>query len=104
MNIQKIITLGGKITLDDISNLVGSDITLIIDELKEDLLQASMPLEQIIDIGWYPEFSEDGSFRTSLISNKNWESPIYSENAKTWAELDKALEKTLSKIKMAQGI
>ncbi|MCM8744838.1 hypothetical protein [Pseudomonas koreensis] len=104
MNIQKIITLGGKITLDDISNLVGSDITLIIDELKEDLLQASMPLEQIIDIGWYPEFSEDGSFRTSLISNKNWESPIYSEKAKTWAELDKALEKTLSKIKMAQGI
>lgn len=104
MNIQKIITLGGKITLDDISNLVGSDITLIIDELKEDLLQASLPLEQIIDIGWYPEFSEDGSFRTSLISNKNWESPIYSENAKTWVELDKVLEKTLSKIKMAQGM
>ncbi|WP_180699523.1 hypothetical protein [Pseudomonas crudilactis] len=101
MNINKITTLGGTITFDDLSTLVGSDITLVTDGLKEDLLQASLPLEQIIDIGWYPEFSENGAFRISLISDQNWESPIYSESAKTWAELEKALYHALNKIKIA---
>lgn len=99
MNINKIITFGGTITFDDLSKLVGTDITLITDDLKEDLLQASLPLEQIIDIGWYPEFSENGSFRISLISDQNWESPTHSESAKTWAELERALDHTLNKIK-----
>lgn len=99
MNIQKILNLGGTVTLDDLSNLNGSDISLITDELKEDLLQASFPLEQIIDIGWYPEFSEEGYFRISLISNQNWESPTYSETAKTWIDLEKALTNALGKIK-----
>lgn len=99
MNTDKIITLGGTITFDDLSTLVGSDIKLITDDLKEDLLQASLPLEQIIDIGWYPEFSENGSFRISLISDQNWESPTHSESAKTWTELERALDHTLNKIK-----
>jgi hypothetical protein len=101
MNINKITTLGGTIILDDLSALVGSDIALVIDELTEDLLQASLPLEQIIDIGWYPEFSENGAFRISLISDQNWETPTYSESAKTWAELEKALDHALNKIKTA---
>ncbi|WP_277761597.1 hypothetical protein [Pseudomonas sp. A34-9] len=98
---NKIITFGGTITFDDLSTLTGSDIALITEELKEDLLQASLPPEQIIDIGWHPEFSENGAFRISLISDKNWKSPIYSESAKTWAELEKALDHALNLIKTA---
>lgn len=67
MDIKEVITLGGVITLDNLSDLSGSDISLITDELREDLLQASLPHEQIIDIGWYPEFDKNAAFRISLI-------------------------------------
>jgi len=80
--------LGGTVTFDDISQLDQSaEISIIVDELKEDLFQAALPFQQIIDIGWYPEFSEHGAFKVSLISNFNWEKPIYSEKAK---KLDRA--------------
>ncbi|MBV4487099.1 hypothetical protein HU727_016015 [Pseudomonas sp. SWRI153] len=99
MNIEKIKNLGGKITFDEISSLAGSEIALISDELREDLFQALLPHEQIIDIGWYPEFSEHGAFRISLIAIQNWASPIYTETAKTWNDLEKALDCTLNKVK-----
>ncbi|WP_090281950.1 hypothetical protein [Pseudomonas granadensis] len=99
MNPEKIKNIGGKINFDELTILAGSKIALITDELREDLLQASLPNEQIIDIGWYPEFSEHGAFRISLIANQNWESPIYTETAKTWDDLEKALDNTLDKVK-----
>jgi hypothetical protein len=95
MNIQPITALGGTITLDNL-------ISLITDELKEDLLQASFRLGQILDIGWYPEFSEQGAFRVSLISNRNWESPIYCETAKTWTDLYQAITNALHEMKRQQ--
>ena len=64
MDTKKIIELGGTITFDDISHpdqLI--DISMIVNYLKEDLFQAVFPYEQIIDIGWYPEFCENGTFR-----------------------------------------
>ncbi|POA31028.1 MULTISPECIES: hypothetical protein [unclassified Pseudomonas] len=92
--------LGGTVTFDDISQLDQSaDISIILDELKEDLFQAALPFQQIIDIGWYPEFSEQGAFKVSLISNFNWEKPIYSEKAKDWTELKNAIKNTLKKVK-----
>lgn len=99
MLITEIEKLGGTVTFDDISQLDQSaEISTIVDELKEDLFQAALPFEQIIDIGWYPEFSEHGAFKVSLISNFNWEKPIYSEKAKDWAELKNAIKNTLKKV------
>ncbi|WP_433588151.1 hypothetical protein [Pseudomonas koreensis] len=99
MLITEIEKLGGTVTFDDISQLDQSaEISIIVDELKEDLFQAALPFEQIIDIGWYPEFSEHGAFKVSLISNFNWEKPIYSEKAKDWAELKNAIKNTLKKV------
>jgi hypothetical protein len=95
MNIQPITALGGTVTLDNLTHLSGLDISLITDQLKENLLQAGFRFGQIIDIGWYPEFSENGSFRVSLISNQNWESPIYCETAKTWTDLYQAITNAL---------
>ncbi|WP_085641171.1 MULTISPECIES: hypothetical protein [unclassified Pseudomonas] len=98
--LDKIEKLGGTITFDDISKLNKTiDISLMIDDLKENLFQASFPLGMTIDIGWYPEFSEYGSFRITLIENSNWEIPIYSKRAKNWEELDKAIIAALEKIK-----
>ncbi|QBX42306.1 hypothetical protein E4T63_17640 [Pseudomonas fluorescens] len=99
MLITEIEKLGGTVTFDDISQLDQSaDISIILDELKEDLFQAILPFQQIIDIGWYPEFSEHGAFKVSLISNYNWEAPIHSEKAKDWTELKNAIKNTLKKV------
>ncbi|WP_457968007.1 hypothetical protein M1D68_18530 [Pseudomonas sp. R4-84] len=101
MNTQKISELGGKITFDDISHLnQAMEPSLLIDDLKEDLFQASFPLDQILDIGWYPEFCQDGHFRVLLISKSDWDAPVSCENAKNWEELEEVLANTLNKIKI----
>jgi hypothetical protein len=99
MKFEKIIRLGGKVIFDELSNLIDYDIALISENLKEDLLQAAFPNEQILDIGWYPEFDKNGAFRISLIADRDWESPIYTDTAKTWSDLDKILDHTLHKVK-----
>jgi len=99
MNTKKIIELGGTITFDDISHLNQLiDISMIIDDLKEDLFQAVFPHDQLIDIGWHPEFCENGTFRISLIKAYDWEHPAFSEKAKSWAELNKAISNALNKL------
>jgi hypothetical protein len=101
MNTKKIIELGGRITLDDISHLNQDiDISIIIDDLKEDLFQAVFPHDQLIDIGWYPEFCEDGTFKVSLIKSHDWEQPIFSEKAKNWKELQQVISNVLIKIEI----
>ncbi|AZD05693.1 hypothetical protein C4K26_0259 [Pseudomonas chlororaphis] len=90
---------GGKIIFDDTFRIDHSfEILEAIDELKEDLLQASFPHDQIIDIGWYPEFCENGSFKVSLIKNLNWEQPISTNRAKDWNELYTAVLNTLKNL------
>ncbi|WP_426237640.1 hypothetical protein [Pseudomonas sp. TWP3-2] len=101
MLINEIEKLDGTINFDDISQVdQSSEISLIVDELKEDLFQASLPFEQILDIGWYPEFSETGAFKVSLIEHLDWENPIHSEKAKNWTDLKIALENTLKKVRI----
>ncbi|AKJ98446.1 hypothetical protein VM99_10370 [Pseudomonas chlororaphis] len=102
MDLHEVKKLGGVITFDDISCLDQSvGVAEISNELKEDLFQASFPFEQIIDIGWYPEFCESGFFRVSLILECNWDAPVYSEEAKDWVELAVALTNTLKKVRLA---
>ncbi|WLG42806.1 hypothetical protein [Pseudomonas sp. FP1740] len=99
MDTKKIIELGGTVTLDDISHLNQLiDISMIADDLKEDLFQAVFPHDQLIDIGWYPEFCENGTFRASLIKAYDWEHPAFSEKAKNWTELNKAISNVLNKL------
>jgi hypothetical protein len=99
MSTTKIIEFGGIITFDDMSHLDQSlDPSLILDDLKEDLFQASFPFGQILDIGWYPEFCESGHFKVALISDQNWDTPMHLENASTWKELERSILNTLKKI------
>lgn len=102
MDVHEVEALGGIIIFDDISCLDQSvGLAEIVDELKEDLFQASFRFEQIIDIGWYPEFCESGFFRVSLILECNWETPVYCEEAKDWVGLAAALTNTLKKVRLA---
>lgn len=99
MDTKKIIELGGTVTFDDISHLNQLiDTSMIVDDLKEDLFQAVFPHDQLIDIGWYPEFCENGTFRVSLIKAYDWEHPAFSEKAKSWTELNKAISSALNKL------
>jgi hypothetical protein len=73
---------------------------VIIDDLKEDLFQALFPHDQILDIGWYPEFSENGTFRVSLIKSFDWENPTFSDKAKNLEELHKAISNALKMLEV----
>lgn len=91
--------LEAKITFDDISHLDQAiELSLLIKNLKEDMFQAIFPCGQILDIGWYPEFSTFGSFVISLIRNQDWQNPTHCEKAKNWAELKIALENILKNL------
>ncbi|EJM18543.1 hypothetical protein PMI21_02115 [Pseudomonas sp. GM18] len=97
--LKKIIELGGIITFDDIPHINQLiDTSMIVDDLKEDLFQAVFPHDQFIDIGWYPEFCENGAFRISLIKANDWEHPAFSEKAKNWTDLNKEISNALNKL------
>ena len=44
--------------------------------LKEDLIQIIYENNYLIDVGWYPEFSEKGNFIVSLIKDYKWDNPV----------------------------
>lgn len=57
MEVREVEALGAAINFDDVSRLDQSvDVVEVVNDLKEDLFQASFPFEQIIDIDWCPEF------------------------------------------------
>jgi hypothetical protein len=43
-------------------------------ELSEDLWHATSPDgSKVLDVGWYPEATEDGEFQCRLVRNGDWE-------------------------------
>lgn len=98
---KNIIELGGTILFDDLSQLYQLiDTSSTVDSLKEDLLQAVFPNDQILDIGWYPEFCENGTFRGFLINEYDWEHPTFSDRARNWEELHKAISNALKTLEI----
>jgi hypothetical protein len=65
------------------------------DGLREDLIQVTFDRGSIVDVGWYPEFSLDGSLVIQVIQDRDWESPIHKATAKTLNELRQAFERCL---------
>ncbi|MTG98160.1 MULTISPECIES: hypothetical protein [Myroides] len=93
MNLKSLLIQSkSNITFDILTQL---DFTLstkdVIDELKEDLLQAAFDNQIILDIGWYPEFDINGHFSVQVIANYNWEAPLYKENCKSFTCLETAV-------------
>lgn len=69
--------LPGKIEYQDIEIDMDKPIKNQIDQLKEDLLHVSYPNGFLLDVGWYPSFSEDGAFHVKVIKNFNWDEPCF---------------------------
>lgn len=69
-----------------------------IDLLKEDLLQVSYDNDYLIDIGWYPEFDEEGNFRVSVIKDYQWDNPILQKSCRDLNLLDEYLHECVELI------
>ncbi|MEQ0220496.1 hypothetical protein J1F62_06385 [Klebsiella michiganensis] len=83
---------------DELSDLdFNKTISEEVNKLDEDLLQITFINGNTLDIGWYPAFEEEGEFIIQIISNENWEEPIFKSSAH-WNinELNEKFEEALN--------
>lgn len=85
-----------KITFNDLVLDENKEIFEQLDNLKEDLFQAQHQ-DEILDIGWYPSFSEKGKFVISIIRDYDWENPIFKKEVKEIKDLLKIIVEVLSR-------
>ncbi|MCD1258190.1 hypothetical protein B5M42_004970 [Paenibacillus athensensis] len=71
------------------------------DLLKEDLFQVQYEEWVIVDVGWYPSFSVEGHFRTVVIQNCDWETPIFE---KTCTDLELLQQHLLEALDIASKL
>lgn len=88
----------GKVTYNDFDIELNIPIENQLYSLKEDLIQVDYDERYIIDIGWYPEFSLDGSFRIVAIENYDWGSPLFTYSCKTLEQLHSAIEESVDRV------
>ena len=68
-----------RITYDSLSPLdLRQPAAALIDDLGEDLLQISCANGDIVDVGWYPAWNEEGRLRVVAVRGKEWEAPVFS--------------------------
>ncbi len=66
----------------------------------EDLLQVRDPLGlYLIDIGWYPERSPDGTYRCRLVKGQDWGSPLLDSRVTTLADVRMWLDESIALVK-----
>jgi len=97
MNANEIDWKSGHVKFWDLGFLdVNIPLTKQLSELKEDLAQANFPRGLIIDIGWYPEFSEDGTFCVKVVHGKQWDQPAMQERSPTVQGLLLAINRAIA--------
>jgi len=89
----------GKINYNDLNLDKGKSLKNQIDALKEDLLQVDYNNKYIIDVGWYPEFDENGKFKVYLIEDFDWSSPRIIMESKTIERLELDLIECINHVK-----
>lgn len=67
-----------------------------IDFLKEDMLQIQFSKDYLLDIGWYPEFDENGSFKIVIVKNFDWSNLLFKKECKNLVELKKYIDEAVS--------
>lgn len=96
----KDIDFGKGVIKKDIDFDLNKDIPLKeqIDLLKEDMLQVSYDNDYLIDMGWYPEFDEEGNFRVSVIKDYQWDYPILQRSCRDLNLLDEYVREGINLI------
>ncbi|KAB0332114.1 hypothetical protein LSO07_10645 [Janthinobacterium sp. PLB04] len=68
-----------RITYDSLSPLdLRQPVDVLADDLGEDLLQITCANGDIVDVGWYPAWSEQGRLRVVAVRGQDWEAPVFS--------------------------
>ncbi|MGG0658294.1 hypothetical protein [Rummeliibacillus pycnus] len=72
--------------------------------LKEDLFQVNYYDKYLIDVGWYPEFDEAGSFNICIVENYNWSDLIFQKKCKEIKQLNQYMLESVNLInKLLKG-
>ncbi|MDN2712464.1 hypothetical protein O0880_23890 [Janthinobacterium sp. SUN118] len=68
-----------RITYDSLSQLdLAQPVAALADDLGEDLLQITCANGDIVDVGWYPAWNEQGRLRVVAVRGQDWEAPVFS--------------------------
>lgn len=62
---------------------------------REDLIQVTYPKDYLVDVGWYPEHTSDGSYTVEIIHNRDWENPVYITDTSDFYEMKKCLQNAI---------
>lgn len=81
----------GRVVYNDFNLNPNASLESQINSLKEDLFQINYYDEYIIDVGWYPEFDEEGSFRICVIKDFDWEAPLFSKRCRDISSLNQLM-------------
>lgn len=63
-------------------------------DFTEDILQLALK-DVIIDVGWYPEFDENGKYTILMIYKNDWNKPVFKFDTKNKDELVQKIEHLL---------
>lgn len=66
--------------------------------LKEDLFQVNYFDKYLIDVGWYPEFDEAGSFNICIVEIYNWSDLIFQKKCKDLNQLNQYMLESVNLI------
>ena len=68
-----------RVTYDSLSALdLRQPVDVLVDDLGEDLLQITCANGDIVDVGWYPAWNEQGRLRVVAVRGQDWEAPVFS--------------------------
>ena len=76
----EVLELGeARISYDTLSPLdLARPVAAIVDDLGEDLLQIACVYGDIVDVGWFPAWHEQGRLRVVTVRGQDWEKPLFS--------------------------
>ena len=75
---------------------LNQSLSAVIDRLDEDLLQIEFSNGNIVDVGWYPSFDEQGEFIIYTISDNNWDEPCAKFTTRDGHELITLLKQSIA--------
>lgn len=86
----------GRVVYNDFNLNLNASLESQINSLKEDLFQINYSDEYIIDVGWYPEFDETGSFRICIVKDFDWETAIFEKRCKDISSLNQLMHECIT--------
>ncbi|MCD1125446.1 hypothetical protein LPW36_05345 [Jinshanibacter sp. LJY008] len=92
IKVQNSVSIYNQITSLNLNQSLSS----LIDYLDEDLLQIEFSNGNIVDIGWYPSFDDQGQFVIYAISDNNWDAPCAKFTTRDGSELIALLKQSIA--------